>query len=137
MVYGPGDTHGSYGPNRFFRTAPHGRITLFGQGEERRDFVFVDDVARLIERVVSGRTTGVLNVATGRTASFEAVARLVAAALPWEVEITHQPRALPIVHRDFDLSEVARLFPDFQYTPLEHGLARTAAALDPQQPVRL
>jgi UDP-glucose 4-epimerase len=97
--------------------------------------VFVDDVARLIDRVVSNRTTGVLNVATGRTATFEHVARLVAAAVPWHVEIARQPREIPVMHRDFDVSAVSRAFPDFRYTPIEQGVALTAATLDPRQTV--
>ncbi|HKI93560.1 MAG TPA: SDR family oxidoreductase, partial [Gaiellaceae bacterium] len=41
-LYGGGDTHNSYGPNRFVRTARgDGRIALFGEGEEQRDHVFV------------------------------------------------------------------------------------------------
>lgn len=129
MIYGPGDTHGSYGPNRFFRTAPKGTIALFGGGEERRDFVFVDDAARLIERVVRQRTSGVLNVATGSSVTFAAVADLVSAAMPTPVRITREPRVVPIVHRDFDTSEALRLFPDFSYTPLEEGIAATARLL--------
>lgn len=129
VLYGPGDTHGSYGPNRFFRTATHGTITLFGEGEELRDFVFVEDAARLIDRVVRKRATGVLNVATGRAVSFATVASLVAAAVPTAVRITTEPRAVPVVHREFDVSETARAFPDFRYTSLEDGIVRTAAAL--------
>lgn len=131
LLYGLGDTHGSYGPNRFFRTAVEGSISLFGGGEERRDFVLVDDAARLIERVVRERTRGVLNVATGRSATFAAVANLVADAMPIPVRITHEARAVPIVHRDFDSSETFRLFPDFQYTLVDEGIAATAAALMP------
>lgn len=132
MVYGPGDTHGSYGPNRFFRTAPDGVITLFGEGEERRDFVLVQDMAGLVERTVRHKAAGVLNVATGHAVSFAKVASLVAAALPWPVSITTQARAVPIVHREFDVSAVTHAFPDFRYTSLEEGIARTAAALYPR-----
>src|SRR5271157_697727 len=43
-VYGPGDTHNSYGPNRFVRQAvTERRIPLFGEGEELRDHLYVDD----------------------------------------------------------------------------------------------
>ena len=48
MVYGAGDTHASYGPNRFFKTAILNRkIDLFGGGEELRDHVHVRDVAAI------------------------------------------------------------------------------------------
>src|SRR5262249_46280748 len=48
-LYGPGDTHNSYGPNRFVRTAVETqRIGIFGQGEELRDHLGVEDFVRLL-----------------------------------------------------------------------------------------
>jgi nucleoside-diphosphate-sugar epimerase len=129
MLYGPGDTHGNYGPNRFFRTAQNGSITLFGEGEERRDFVFVDDMAWLVARSALHPTAGVLNVATGRAITFARVATLVADAVPWPVSIGTQARVVPVVHREFDVSALARAFPDFRCASLEEGIARTAGAL--------
>src|SRR3984893_1846282 len=53
-VDGAGDTHNSYGPNRFLRQAlKDGRIALFGNGEETRDHLQVDDAVDLIVRVVA------------------------------------------------------------------------------------
>ena len=47
-IYGAGDTHNSYGPNRFMRQAlKEGRIALFGNGEETRDHLHVDDAVDL------------------------------------------------------------------------------------------
>ena len=40
LIYGAGDPHNGYGPNRFRRLAATGKpIILFGEGEERRDHV--------------------------------------------------------------------------------------------------
>ena len=48
LIYGAADPHNGYGPNRFRRLANEGTdIVLFGEGEERRDHVAVDDVAEL------------------------------------------------------------------------------------------
>src|SRR5439155_13080717 len=63
LLYGPGDTHNGYGPNRFVRTArSDGSIALFGEGEEQRDHVFVDDVARMMAAVLERGSTGVVNL---------------------------------------------------------------------------
>ena len=130
ILYGPGDTHGNYGPNRFFRTAPHGTITLFGAGEERRDLLFVEDAAALLEQVITTRTTGVFNVATGTSHSFDEMAQMVAAASPLPVVITSQPRVgAAHIHRHFDVSALSRAFPDVRYTSLHEGIRQTAAAV--------
>jgi hypothetical protein len=49
LVYGLDDPHNGYGPNRFRRLAAAGEgIVLFGEGEERRDHVAVEDLAELV-----------------------------------------------------------------------------------------
>ena len=65
-IYGAGDTHNSYGPNRFMRQAlKDGRISLFGNGEETRDHLYVDDAVDLILKVITHGSTGLLNFASG------------------------------------------------------------------------
>jgi nucleoside-diphosphate-sugar epimerase len=75
LIYGSGDPHNGYGPNRFRRLADAGQeIVLFGEGEERRDHVLVDDVAEIVCRVIERRSQGTLNIATGEVMSFRAIA---------------------------------------------------------------
>jgi nucleoside-diphosphate-sugar epimerase len=87
-VYGAGDTHNSYGPNRFIRTAlGEGNIRLFGEGEEQRDHIYVRDVAEILKLCVLQRSTGVLNAASGRAVSFGDVARMVISAAGRDVKL--------------------------------------------------
>ncbi len=125
LLYGPGDPHNGYGPNRFRRLAARGEpIVLFGEGEELRDHVFIDDVAALACLVLAHRSRGVLNVATGVSVPFRKVAEMVASRAPTPVEIRTTPRQNPIVHRHFDIVACLKAFPTFRYTPLEEGLRR-------------
>jgi UDP-glucose 4-epimerase len=123
-LYGAGDTHNSYGPNRFMRTALKNRqIALFGEGEEQRDHLHVEDCARLIELCLQRRMAGVLNAATGKAVSFMEVAQTVAEIVGGDVHIKTQPRSGPVTHRHFDITELLRKFPSFRFTPLRDGLA--------------
>jgi nucleoside-diphosphate-sugar epimerase len=125
MVYGAGDTHNSYGPNRFRRmAAAEGRIALGGAGEETRDHVLVDDVAALFLEVLRHRSAGILNCASGRSVSFDALARKVAALAGRPVEVVHTPRTAPVTHRHFDVTELRKAFPRFRFIPLDEGLGR-------------
>ena len=131
LIYGAADPHNGYGPNRFRRLAAAGdEIVLFGEGEEQRDHVLVDDVAELVCRILRARSAGVLNAATGRVASFREVAEGVAALFGRPVAIRPSPRSGPMPHngyRPFDPAATFAVFPDFAYTPLERGLERTHA----------
>lgn len=128
LLYGAGDPHNGYGPNRFRRLAAQGEpIVLFGEGEERRDHVFIDDVAELAARVLYRRSTGVLNAATGEVHSFREIAKKVVAQSGNAVAIQGSPRSGPMPHngyRPFDAAACRRAFPDFRYTSLDDGLAR-------------
>ena len=128
LVYGAGDPHNGYGPNKFRRQANRGEaIVLFGEGEERRDHVDVDDIAELVRLVLDHRSAGVLNIATGAVTSFRALADKAVALSPRKVEITGSPRKGPMPHdgyRPFDPAATQSAFPGFRYTAIDAGLAR-------------
>jgi len=126
ILYGADDPHKSYGPNRFFRTAAaEQKITLFGNGEEKRDHVFVKDACRLITRCAERQSRGLLNVATGISVSFGDIALKVQTLFQGKVRIETTPRANPVTHRHYDIAALLETFPDFRFTPLETGLAET------------
>ena len=124
LIYGAGDTHNSYGPNRFRRQfSKDGKVTLGGNGEETRDHIFVGDVADLIIRILRHRSAGRLNLATGQSVSFLDLAKLVAAHAGKPVEIVPTSRTGGITHRAFDVTACRKAFPEFVFTPLEKGLS--------------
>jgi nucleoside-diphosphate-sugar epimerase len=77
--------------------------------------------------VLYRRSTGVLNVATGRVSSFREIAEAVVRLSGKKVPISGSPRSGPMPHngyRPFDSAASRAAFPDFAYTSLEEGLAR-------------
>jgi UDP-glucose 4-epimerase len=132
LLYGADDPHNGYGPNRFRRLANDGKdIVLFGEGEERRDHVLIEDVAEVIFGVLKHRSTGSLNIATGQVHSFRDIAEQVVAAAPHKVAIKGSPRSGPMPHdglRTFDIAASRAAFPDFTYTPIGAGIVSTQRA---------
>lgn len=127
LIYGPGDPHSGYGPNRYRRQAAKGEaISIFGEGEERRDHVFVEDVASLAALMLSHRSQGALNAVTGVATSFHDIAQMIAKQFP-NGRVVSQPRPGPrphLLHRHFDITNCHKAFPRFRFTPLADGLAR-------------
>ena len=138
LIYGAADPHNGYGPNRFLRLAQAGKeIVLFGEGEERRDHVAVEDVADLAVRMLLRRSRGSLNAATGEVWSFRAAAELAVMLSGRPVAVTGSPRQGAMPHggyRPFDPAATRAAFPDFRYTTLPDGLARMARALATPKP---
>ena len=128
-VYGPGDPHGAYGPNAFARSLAKDRsLRIFGEGEEERDHIYVDDVAGVAAALVRRRATGVFNVATGESRPFADVVKAIRGLVPYEVSVTHAPRGGAITHRRFDTARLYRALPDFTFTPFDEGLRATLAS---------
>lgn len=123
-IYGAGDTHNSYGPNRFLRSAIKDRtIRLFGRGEETRDHIYIEDISRLVTLCLLHRSSGIVNAVCGDAVTFDVVAAKVAKLAGPDVKIEYLPRGGPITHRHFDVTERIRAFPEFSPTPLAQGLA--------------
>jgi nucleoside-diphosphate-sugar epimerase len=132
LLYGAADPHNGYGPNRFRRLAAAGQeIVLFGEGEERRDHVLIDDVAEIIWRVLARRSRGILNIATGKVTSFRQIAERIAGMAAPTVAIRTSPRSGPIPHdgyRAFDIAACQAAFPDFVYVEIDEGLKTVGLA---------
>lgn len=132
LIYGDADPHNGYGPNRFRRLASAGEpIVLFGEGEERRDHVHVDDVAEVIARIVRNRSTGTVNIASGVVHSFRAIADWAARSGKAPVSVVTTPRVGEMPHkgyRPFDVSALKAAFPDLRLTELPKWMAKTHAA---------
>jgi UDP-glucose 4-epimerase len=131
LTYGIDDPHNGYGPNRFRRLAAEGKdLVLFGEGEEQRDHVAVDDIAELVRRVVLQRSTGIVNAVSGEVVSFRTLAELIAARFRPSVAILGSPRTGPMPHnglRPFAPSAALKAFPGFKFTSWREGIGRMCA----------
>jgi UDP-glucose 4-epimerase len=131
LVYGLDDPHNGYGPNRFRRLAAAGQeIILFGDGEEQRDHVHVDDVAELVRKIILHRSIGVANAASGQTVSFLELAQFAVSAFSSKSVIKCTPRIIPMPHnglRPFDNAAVLKAFPGFRFKGWQEGLSHLHA----------
>ena len=125
LLYGIDDPHNGYGPNRFRRLAEESKpIVLFGDGEEKRDHVFIEDLAQVIALTIQHRCEGVLNIATGHSLSFCEVAQMIVYQTGETLAIQGTPRQNPISYRYFDIAAFYKAFPNFHYTSFEGGIIK-------------
>jgi UDP-glucose 4-epimerase len=131
-VYGPRqDPHGEAGIVAILSGAlAEGRVaTIFGDGRQTRDYVYVADVAAAFVAAGRAEATGALNVSTGRETSLRELAATLgvatsrAAARPGD-----GPRSC------LDPAAAAATLGWRARVPLEDGLQRTLAALATASP---
>ena len=128
LIFGTNDHHNGYGPNRFIRLAKANTdIQLFGNGEEQRDHVWVEDVAQIIFLCITMQSTGILNCATGEVSSFYKIAEKALAVTNSSSDIIPSPRFGVMPHkgyRPFDPANTYQAFPGFKYHTLLNMLER-------------
>lgn len=112
------------------RVAEGGCVTIFGDGQQTRDFVYVGDVARVVVDLTLRERAPrhpVLNVGAGRSTSVLTLLELVEACLGARASVRFEPgRPGDIRH---SLAAVGRLHDELGWlppTPLDRGIALTA-----------
>jgi len=126
LVYGPNDQGRTYGPSGFCAAALAGEpIVLWGDGTELREFIYIDDLCRIIELVVARGFDGELNIVSGVRQSFAEVVALLKRIKP-DLRVESRPRSKTKADNAFDARKIRALLPkDFEFTTLEEGLALT------------
>jgi UDP-glucose 4-epimerase len=121
LVYGKDDPHNGYGPNQFVKLSNKKKdIKIFGNGEEQRDHIWVEDIAFLIKKLLLLKKEGVYNLVTGRVMSFKKIAEIVKVdkSNKKNIKIVKVKRNAPMPHngwRAFDNSKIKKVLPKFKF----------------------
>jgi UDP-glucose 4-epimerase len=101
-------------------------VSVRGDGSMRRDFIYIDDVARAFAAASQGDVNGAYNVGSGIGTRISDLIRLM------EIRLNTQAVVHRISHRDIDVPENVlnsdRMFTDFGWStavPLSEGISRT------------
>ncbi len=133
-VYGPRqDPAGEAGVVAIFtdRMIAGEPVVIFGDGEQTRDFVYVDDVVHAFVLAMDRGDGERFNIGTGERTSVNQLFRALAAATGYEREPTYAPeRPGELRHNALDPRKAARDLGWKPWTTLEEGLAATLAWAD-------
>jgi UDP-glucose 4-epimerase len=104
-AYGPGQhlppSHPPVIPNMLHQAVGDGTIVIHGDGNQTRDFVFVDDVVRsMVASATAPKVDrSIINIGSGMETSIKELAKLVIEVTGSKAEIVHTPRTDPGVAR--------------------------------------
>ena len=103
-------------------------VTVFGDGEQTRDFVYVDDVVHAFVLAMDRGDGQRFNIGTGERTSVNQLYAALAAALAYEAPPTHAPeRVGELRHSSLDCRSAAAGLGWKPWTTLPQGLAATLA----------
>ncbi len=107
-------------------------VTIFGDGAQTRDFVYVEDLAELLATTVqsSKGVGGVFNVGTGVRHSLLQLLGFLEKLSGKKIERQHAPARLgDIQHSCADVSRLKSIFSVAPSTPFENGLKKLLVSL--------
>jgi len=113
----------------FIDAASNGRpVTVFGSGQQTRDFTYVGDVVDVLVDAAERRVVndGPVNLGFGNAASVLEVIEAIHEITGEGLELEHRPpRTGDVLHSVSDPTLLHSLFPSAQPTPLNSGLTHT------------
>lgn len=125
-VYGEGEEYKGEQASpvsKFTRQAKeHGEFDLFENSENYlRDFVCVDDIARLHEKMFDVDESGIWNVGTGNSKSFAHVAECIAKKYNAKINTIPIPNNLKSQYQEYTCADLTKLnsIVDMQWTNIE------------------
>ena len=126
-VYGPNqrfDLYGNVIPIFVFQMLRGERITIFGDGEQTRDFIHVADVARANLRAAQTRgLSGAFNLGAGERITINRLAELLRERIEGAEEARYgPPRPGDVLHSLADVRAAAEAFGFEPTMPIEDGL---------------
>ena len=129
MVYGPDDRGDAYGPTKFIRSIRQNQeVRLFGDGRERRNYIFVEDLAQITETFVVNDQKGIFNVASDDNCSFLEIVDYLQEIMPDKFEIRSVGRDQAKIDQKINCEKLKAVLQGFLFTPFEEGLRITCGA---------
>ncbi len=114
----------------------------FGDGEQTRDFIFIDDVCGVVRHFMAGgASSGIYNVGTGVSRSFAAIVSTAYRAAGHEPHITYVPMPAELqsryqYHTQADTAKLRRSGYNQPFPPLEQSVAAYVHDLAKADPYR-
>lgn len=113
-VYGQGEEHKGDQASPYAKftqqAKDNGVVKLFeGSKDYKRDFVCVDDICKLHEKMFNVDESGIFNVGTGNPVSFDAVGRTIARKYSADVEYIPMPDNLKLQYQKYTCADLTNL----------------------------
>lgn len=127
-IYGPGDRYRTT-VGALVDSARNKRVVhVYGTGNALRDFVYIEDVYRIVKSTIKQKSSGLLNVVTGKSHSILQIVDVLKDLLPVGFDVEFKPeeskdREKRVKNLIFDNSLMKRCFPDLELRDIRKGVS--------------
>ena len=125
-IYGPNDRSYSYGPSMFIKSIlMNETISLFGDGEEIRNYLYETDLISIINKFLTEGNSGVYNISSGDPLSFTKIVELLEKYTGENIKTKTKERNRPKIHQKIDSEKLSKEIKGIPFTAFSEGIHRT------------
>jgi nucleoside-diphosphate-sugar epimerase len=128
-IYGPGG-HGKSTINDMVRSAQIDKnMVIYGNGRQKRDYVYVDDIFRIVDQAIHNKICATLNVATGKSYSITDISQMIVSTMGGTCSVEYKDPVQSAGKRAgdmiYDTNLLRRTLPEMVFTDLYEGIELT------------
>lgn len=125
-IYGPGD-NGKSTINKLIESAViNKKVVIYGDGEDKRDFVYIEDLCNVLKMAADHKINGTLNVATGKSSSIKEIVEVIKQSTDEKFIVEykkhtnqHEERVKDMI---YDTTLLTSTFPDIKFKDICKGI---------------
>ena len=138
-VYGPNSVHKKSVIAAFIKCALNDEhLTIYGDGSQRRDYLFIGDLVRGIAKAIERRVHGTFQLGSGKPTSLHELVDALENVTGSKLKIKREPSRRAEVHSTWcDISKAREAFDYAAPTTLTEGLQATWTWFAARQPTKL
>ncbi len=115
----------NYDPYGFlYKNVHEEALTLWGDGSEKREFLYLNDLLEIMAQSLTLKVTGLLNTCSGNSATFQDILKIAESLTQKKTQLTSKERSKSKVDHNFDAGHFKKTFPQYEFTSLEKGMKK-------------
>ena len=124
IMYGPGEWHDRFLPNCIRSVMKNENIEVYGDGQDSRNYLYVDDAVKAIFLAIEKDCEGVFNIASGRAYTKREVAEKIIQLSGRDLKLVFTHPEHKSTNFTFDISKAKNVLSFSPDTDLEEGLLK-------------
>ena len=121
-IYGPGDNE-NYGPTQFCKKGIRNEnIHIWGDGREKRDYVHIDDLMEIVDKLFKKNVDGEINICSGKPVNFKNILFYVQQNIKKKIKIIYKKRTRPKVNHIMRNDLLIKKIGKYKFKSLSQGI---------------
>lgn len=122
-IYGSDDDINNYGPTKFiYYYKKNKKLDLWGDGKEKRDYLHINDLNKIVLKLIMKNFNGLINICSGVNYSFLQIINYIEVLTGNKFSFKKKKRSRPKVDHGMKNKFLKKVIGNYKFVPLRDGL---------------